>query len=97
MAPDEMAAEFGALRGQMAVLQQQNEAQRKHWSQCSLVAMIATIVLAVLLIAASILSIMTGRSDPITPVFGATMTVAMFLTIAFSRAAATLTVRQRPR
>lgn len=93
MAAEEMEARLGALSQQVAMLLQQRDEQRKHWLRCSFFAFGAAVLFAVLTLSGSILGIASGTSLPITQIFGLTMTISLFLGIAFSRAAATLADR----
>lgn len=88
MTPDEMEAKINALNGQIEALQQRQDAQAKHWSQCAGVALIAVLPLALLTMAGGVLGIIAHRTDPITLVFGVAMTLTVFLSLAFQRAAA---------
>jgi type III secretory pathway component EscT len=87
MTPDEMETKINTLSEQVETLQQQQEAQKKHWGQCARFALVAVIPLALLLMASVILSIITHKTDPMTQVFGATMTITLFLGLAFQRTA----------
>lgn len=83
-----MEAKISQLSEQVALLLRQRDEQRKHWSQCSRFAFGGAVLFAVLMISGSILGIASGTTSPITQIFGATTLFALFLGIAFSRAAA---------
>jgi type III secretory pathway component EscT len=93
MTQEEMEARIVTLDERVAALEQLHEAQRKVWSQCAKFAIVATIPLALLLMASAVLGIITHRTDPITQVFGATMMITLFAGLTFQRAAAAM---QRP-
>jgi polyferredoxin len=84
MTPDETDARIAALEARLAALGQQQDARNRHWLIYARVARIATLVLAILAMASAIGSIFTQRTDPLTPIFGLTMMVALFLTLAFT-------------
>ena len=94
MTPDEVEAKINRLGEQLAQLEQQRDDLKKLWSQCTLVGVIATLVLAVLTLSISVLDLVAGKSSPLAVQYGSTMLVALFIAIAYSRAAATLTVRR---
>lgn len=83
MTQDEMEA-------RIANLEQAQEAQKKNWAQCSRFAFGAAVLLALLTMASAIVGIFAHKSDLITQVFGATMTLTLFLGLAFQRATAAL-------
>lgn len=87
MTQDELEARIAALGGQIAALELSQEAQRKHWAQCAMYARFAVVPLALLTLTGAILGVIAHRADPITQVFGATMTLTLFLALAFQRAA----------
>jgi type III secretory pathway component EscT len=89
MTPDEMETKINTLSEQVETLQQRQEAERKHWAQCGRFALVAVVPLALLLMASAILGIIAHKTDPITQVFGAAMTITLFLGLAFQRAAGT--------
>jgi len=92
--PDEVEAKINRLGEQLAQLEQQRDDLKKLWSQCTLVGVIATLVLAVLTLSISVLDLVAGKSSPLAVQYGSTMLVALFIAIAYFRAAATLTVRR---
>ena len=90
MTQDEMEAKIATLDGQIAALEQLQDAQKKHWALCAKFAMGAAVVLALLTMAGAILGIITHRTDPITTVFGTAMTLTLFAGLTFQRAAAAM-------
>jgi len=78
------------MEDRIARLEQAQEAQRNSWAQCSRFAFGAAVLLAVLTMASAIVGILAHKTDPITQVFGATMTLTLFLGLAFQRATAAL-------
>jgi hypothetical protein len=95
---DEIERKINSLHEQLAALERQREEQKKHWLQCSRVAWAATVLFAFLTMSGGVLGILGITSEttsPITQIFGATMLFALFLGIAFARAAATFAVPPR--
>jgi hypothetical protein len=89
MTSDEMEAKLHTLEARIASLEQRQEAQGQLWSRSALIARVATIVLAFLTLSSAVVSIFEHQTDPITPVFGCTMTVALFLSLVFTQATGT--------
>lgn len=90
MTQDEMEAKTATLDGQIAAFELLQEAQKKHWAQCAKFAMAVVIPLALLTMGSAVLSIISHKTDPITPVFGTAMTLTLFGGLAFQRAAAAM-------
>lgn len=86
-----MEAKINSLYEQVAVLTRQQEEQRKHWFQCSLFAWGVAVLFAILTILGGIFGIVSGATSAVAQIFGVTMLFALFLGLAFSRAAAALT------
>jgi hypothetical protein len=90
MTQDEMEAKIATLDGQIAALEQSQDAQKQHWTLCAKFAMGAAVVLALLTMAGAVLGIIAHRTDPITAVFGTAMTLTLFAGLTFQRAAAAM-------
>jgi hypothetical protein len=87
MTTEELETKIATLEARIAALELWHAAQNRTWQLCARIAGVGAVVLGLLTMASAILNILEHKTDPLTQVFGCTITVAIFLIFAFTRAA----------